>query len=323
MPGMLLRLMLEAMLTRMNELLRPCVAPLTALLVALSLAACEQQPAERPLQYSQAPAATVGAVYRLAVHPLHNPQRLTEAYQPLVDYLDATLPGIHIELEASRDYQAFEQKIRRREPSLLLTNPWQTLEAIKVGYRVIAMAGDADDFKGIFIVRKDSGIREPADLKGKTVSYPSPTALAAAIMPQYYLHTHGIDVRRDIRNIYVGSQESSIMNVYLGKAAAGATWPPPWRLFQRDHPAEAAQLEMRWETPPLLNNAVMVRDDVPAEVADTLRGALLGLAQAPQGGAILAGMQTARFHAADDASYAPVRAYVERFEKTVRPVESP
>lgn len=51
---------------------------------------------------------------------------------------------------------------------------------------MIAMAGDPKDFKGIFLVRIDSGIKVPADLKGKAVSYPSPTALAACIMPQYF-----------------------------------------------------------------------------------------------------------------------------------------
>lgn len=298
------------------------LAILATLLVAMLLAACEQQPAEKPLQYSSSPAGAVTPIYRLAIHPLHNPQKLSEAYQPLVDHLNRQLQGVQIEMEASRDYQAYEQKFRAREPAFLLPNPWQTLQAMKVGYHVIAMAGDAEDFKGVFIVRKDSSIKMPDDLKGKVVSYPSPTALAAAMMPQYYLHTKGIDINRDIQNIYVGSQESSIMNVYLGKAAAGATWPPPWRLFQKDHPNEAAQLEMIWETPPLMNNSVMVRDDVPEAIRELVKKALLDLAQAPEGKAILVGMATARFHAADDTSYDRVRDYIDRFEKEVRPVES-
>ena len=294
-------------------------------LFALLLGACEPAPADKPLQYSTAPAGVSAPVYRFAVHPLHNPQLLAEAYQPLVDYLNRQLSNASIEakieLEASRDYQAFEEKFRARSPAMLLPNPWQTLQAMKVGYRVIAMAGDTEDFKGIFIVRKDNGITTPADLKGKTVSYPSPTALAACIMPQYYLHQQGIDVNRDIQNAYVGSQESSIMNAYLGQSAAGVTWPPPWRLFQRDYPAEAAQLELIWETPPLMNNSVMLRDDVPAAVGDVVRKALLDLAQTSEGQKILAGMSTARFHAADDASYAKVRDYIATFEREVRPVE--
>jgi phosphonate transport system substrate-binding protein len=297
------------------------LATFICLMVAILLAACEQQPAEKPLQYSSvAPDGTV-PVYRLAIHPLYNPQKLSEIYQPLVAHLNQKLQGARIELEASRDYAAFEHKYTVREPALLLPNPWQTLAAMKMGYSVIAMAGDAEDFRGIFIVRKDGRIKVPTDLKGKAVSYPSPTALAAAIMPQYFLHTHGVDIKRDIQNVYVGSQESSIINVYLGKTAAGATWPPPWRLFQKDHPREAAELELAWETPPLLNNSVMVRDDVPETVRTQVAKALIELTETAQGRAILAGMETARFHAADDRSYGVVSEYIARFEKQVRRVE--
>lgn len=295
---------------------------LIALIATLSLLGCDRPVAPPALHYSSAPATATLPTYRLAIHPLHNPQKLAEAYQPLVDQLNRHLSGARIELEASRDYQVYEEKFRARSPAILLPNPWQTLQAMKVGYRVIAMAGDADDFKGIFIVRKDSGIKSPADLKGKTVSYPSPTALAACIMPQYFLHKQGIDVNRDIQNAYVGSQESSIMNAYLGKSAAGATWPPPWRLFQRDYPAEAAQLELIWETPPLMNNSVMLRDDVPAAVGETIRKTLLDLVETQEGQRILAGMSAARFHAADDASYTKVRDYIASFEREVRPVEN-
>lgn len=299
------------------------LAKLVTVLVAGMLTACEPAPQDKPLLYSLAPAPTAVPVYRLAVHPLHNPQMLSAAYQPLIDLLNAQLQGARLELEASRDYQAFEKKYTGREPAFLLPNPWQTLKAMKVGYRVIAMAGDAQDFKGIFIVRRDSGIQTPADLRGKVVCYPSPTAVAAAIMPQYFLHSQGINVTRDLQNVYVGSQESSIMNVYLGQAAAGATWPPPWRRFQKDYPNEAAALKVIWETVPLINNSVMVRDDVLPAVREQVRKALLALTQTPAGSVVLAGMETARFHPADDASYKVAEKFIRRFEQVVRPVENP
>src|ERR1035437_4335039 len=95
-----------------------------ALALALaSLLGCEQRSTERALAYRQAPASASTAVYRFAVHPLHNPKKLFQAYQPLVDALNRQLTGAHIELEASRDYQAYEQKIREREPEFLLPNP--------------------------------------------------------------------------------------------------------------------------------------------------------------------------------------------------------
>jgi len=292
------------------------------LIVFMLFPGCEQHPAEKPLPYSNVAANNATTIYSFAIHPLYNPQKLFQAYQPLVDQINHDLKGAQIELEASRDYAAYEQKFRARTPAFLLPNPWHTLEAKKVGYHVIAMAGDPADFKGIFLVRKDSGIKGPLDLKGKVVSYPSPTALAAAIMPQYFLYKKGININRDIRNEYVGSQESSIMNVYLGKSAAGVTWPTPWRLFQKEHPLEANQLKLIWQTPPLINNSVMVRDDVPAEVRDQVRKTLLELTNSPEGKAILSVMETNRFYPANDASYDVVSNYIKHFEKVIRPVES-
>ncbi len=291
--------------------------------MACALTACSPPAADKPLQYSTAPVGQSAPVYRLVPHPLYNPKTLSQVMQPLVDHLNLQLHGVRLELEASRDYQAFEQKFRAREAEVLMPNPWQTVEAIKVGYQVIAMWGDPEDFKGLFLVRKDGPIKTPADLRGKAVSYPSPTALAAAVMPQYFLHQQGININTDIQNHYVGSQESSIMNVYLGSVAAGATWPPPWRKFQKDHPAEAAQLKLLWETPSLVNNSVMVRNDMAPAVRQQITQTLLNLSNTPEGRNILAGMETTRFYPADNASYDVVRRYVERFEKEVRPIERP
>lgn len=292
-----------------------------SVLLALSLNACKQSPQNQEPKYGYAPVRQNDSVYSFAVHPLHNPQKLNQTYQPLIDYLNKQVTGAKLELEASRDYGSYEEKIRAKSPQFLLPNPWQTLQGMKNGYHVIAMAGDPEDFKGIFVVRRDSGIAKPSDLKGKGVSYPSPTALAACIMPQYFLHGHGIDVNKDIVNRYVGSQESSIMNAYLGQTAAGATWPPPWRAFQKDHPKEASEMKVIWETPSLINNSVMVRDDVPLPVQEQVRAALLKLPETPEGKNILADMETARFRPATDADYEVVTRYIAQFEKVVRPVE--
>jgi len=297
-------------------------AAVVATIFLVLTAGCKPSPQGAEPRYGDAPTAQTTPAYRFAVHPLHNPAKLAQAYQPLLDYLNGRLKGARLTLEASRDYADFEQKYQDRKPDLLLPNPWQTLQAMKVGYSVIAMAGDQRDFKGIFVVRKDGGIKNPSDLKGKAVSYPSPTALAACVMPQFFLHARGIDVNKEIENRYVGSQESSIMNVYLKITAAGATWPPPWRAFQKDHPQEAAELAVLWETEPLINNSVMVRDDLPAQIRDQVRKDLAGLQETEQGRTILAGLETARFTPASDKDYDVVRAYVERFERDVRKVQN-
>lgn len=288
------------------------------LLLSMVLLGCDAPTKPSGPAFSDTPKASSLPVARFAVHPLHNPQKLVTAYQPLIDLLNQKQTGVRFEVEASRDYASYEAKLGERAPEFALPNPWQTTQAIKNGYRVIAMAGSASDFKGIFLVRKDSDIKKLSDLVGKSISYPAPTALAASMMPQLYLQNHGINVVTETKSKYVGSQESSIMNVYLKDTAVGVTWPPPWRAFQKEHPAEAAQLMVAWETEALINNAVIARDDMPAPLVDIVKHTLFSLHKTPEGQRILAGMETDQFLPATNADYKVVDNFMNEFERKVR-----
>lgn len=259
--------------------------------------------------------------YIVGIHPLHNPKRLVEVYGPVVDYLNENIPQAHFTLEASRNYEEFEKKLYSRHFDFAMPNSYQTVRALKYGYRVFGKMGDDEMFRGIILVRKDSGIRKVSDLKGKKVSYPAPTALAATMMPQYYLHTHGIDVNRDIENLYVGSQESSIMNVLRGHVAAGATWPVPWKVFQQENPEMAAQLEVKWQTGTLPNNGWVAREDVPQALAENVGKALVALNKTQDGKGMLEKLGITRFERATNDTYKPVQRYLKTFSETVRPVD--
>jgi phosphonate transport system substrate-binding protein len=94
-----------------------------------------------------------------------------------------------------------------------------------------------------------------------------------------------------------------------------------WRAFQKEHPREAGELKVIWETESLINNSVMVRNDVPARVEAQVRALLLGLDRTREGKSILADMETARFLPASNKDYDVVRRYIFRFEREVRLVE--
>ncbi|OYY95246.1 MAG: hypothetical protein B7Y41_01685 [Hydrogenophilales bacterium 28-61-23] len=292
-----------------------------ALLSSLAwMVGCDEEKRAQEPQYLHQSPSQGERVVRFGVHPLHNPQKLHRVFAPLMAYLERRIPGTRFELEASNNYAHYEQKLKARRFEFALPNPYQTMLARDWGYRVIAKLDDDQDFRGIFLVRADSGISQPADLRGKAVSYPAPTALAAAMMPQLYLQKHGLDVNRDIENHYVGSQESSIMSVYLSRSAAGATWPPPWRTFQKNHAKEAAALRVAWETPPLINNAFVARRDLPEGLTNQVRLALLGLGESADGKAILADMESRGIVAAEDRDYAVVEHFMAEFVARVRPL---
>lgn len=292
--------------------------PLLLLLALLTLSGCDKAP-ERQYQpeYTRAAPADFKE-YVFGVHPQHNPERLHTLFGPIMNDLSAQIPGASFRLEASRDYESFNDKLYQRVFDFALPNPYQTVKALEHGYRVFGKMGDDDNFRGIILVRKDSPIHDVTDLKGKAISFPAPTALAATMLPQCFLHQHGLNVTQDIDIRYVGSQESSIMSVHLGNVAAGGTWPAPWRTFTREYPEAANNLKIMWETESLPSNSLMARDDLPEDVVVQVTRLLLTLHQRQEGRQWLDRMALSRFDAADAQTYQPVRQFLQRFSHDVR-----
>ena len=285
----------------------------------LFLGCDDREFAEYTPEYSTTPPLQKN-VYIFGVHPLHNPKRLFEVYQPMIDYINKHLDNAELHLEASRNYPAYDKKLFAGDFHFSLPNPYQTVMSTQYGYKIFGKMGDDENFRGIILVRKDSTIKEVSDLKGKNVSYPAPTALAATMMPQWYLYKHGININKDITNSYVGSQESSIMNVFLGKSAAASTWPPPWRAFIKERPEIEQQVEVKWETPSLPNNGLVVRNDVPQDIVDKVSSIIFSLHTHSQGKEILEAMELSIYEKADDKTYNPVRDFLKQFEAQVRTI---
>ena len=82
-------------------------------LSVLMLTSCSNDEADNTITYSQTSQIKGDRVYILGVHPLHNPSKLIDVYGPLADYLSEQLPGIKIQVEASKNYPAYDKKIEK------------------------------------------------------------------------------------------------------------------------------------------------------------------------------------------------------------------
>lgn len=295
------------------------LAKIILFLSLFTLIACsESKESEYAPQYSTESYLENKKEFIFGIHPLHNPKRLHEVFGPIVNYLSNNIMKVKFKLEASRNYAAFDEKLYTRKFHFALPNPYQTINAFKHDYTVFGKMSDDKNFRGIFLVRKDSGITDVTDLKGRAVSFPAPTALAATMMPQYYLQSHGLNVMKDIDIRYVGSQESSIMHVMLGNTVAGATWPPPWRALSKERPKLAKELKVIWQTEPLPNNSLIVRNDVDKETLRQVKKLLLNLHNVKEGKEWLKKMELSRFEDATNQTYQPVLEFLTRFRNTVR-----
>jgi phosphonate transport system substrate-binding protein len=229
-------------------------------------------------------------------------------------YLEQQIPNVEFSLETSSDYASYEQKLRRGQFHFALPNPYQTIESLSSGYRVTARMAPDSVFKGLIIARKDSQIKQHEQLKQRSIAFTAKTALAATMMPKYYLYMNGVNVDKEMQPRYVTSQFSAIMNVYNKDTFVAATWPVAYKAWQREFPEAANELETLWETPSLINNAWIVRKDVPTSVTDSVTALLVHLSDTEQGKTLLAPTSSDGFIAASDADYQPVREFLNAYQ---------
>lgn len=288
------------------------------LAAALLACACKEKAPAAPYapSFSAAPAQGKVPEYSFGVTPMANFRTIYEVFQPIVEHLNGGLGDARLVLEVPRGLDEHARQLKERHFAFSLSNPYHAWNAVQHdGYRFFAKMGGDDAFHGIWIVRRGSGIAALSDLKGRKIGFPPASALAATMMTRLQLKQAGVDPQADGNAVFVGSQHGSIMAVHAGQVDAGATWPLAWSAFQRSHPREAATLEARFPTAPLVNQAILARDDVPPAVVARVAELLSAMHTTDKGRALLARVPVERFEPASAAQYDKVRLFMEKYRQ--------
>jgi phosphonate transport system substrate-binding protein len=251
----------------------------------------------------------------IAPHPFNNPERLNNAFSPLINILNKEIPQYKFKLETSKDYADFNAKIKTKRIEIIIPNPYQTIEAMKFNYHVFAKYADDERFRGILLVRKDSNINKISDLKGKTIAYPAPSAIAAAMMPKVYMMEQGLNVNVDTKTKYVGTQESSILALYHKEVDAACTWPISWELFVNENTKMTDQLKIVFQTDNLVNLSVMARNDVDEKLIENIKKTLMNLSNNVEGQNVLLKFNVSKIIDGNDKSYEKVNIFLNKYKK--------
>ena len=260
-------------------------------------------------------AAVAEASYVFGFHPHLNPQELVAAYQPILDYLEAHIPGVTFRLEGAKDYGEFEARLAAGHYHFALPNPVQTLLAQRAGYRVIAKNFPDNDFRGVLVSRQGA-VKTLRELNGQLLCFPSETAVAATLLPLWHLHRHGVDVK-SLRLRYTGTQVAALLNAWAGEAAACGVSARFLRAFQRDEPAKSAALSLLFTTEPLSHNGVVARRDLPPALTARVAATLVAMGNDPAVDPARFKLGQHRFERADDETYRPLRAFLERYDAAI------
>lgn len=204
---------------------------------------------------------------------------LTARYwNPILAYVGRR-SGVELSLSMGKSANETSAMEARGEFDYVYTNHIFSPEEEAAGYRVFARAA-GEPIHGQIVVAEAGAVRSLSDLRGREVGFPSRTAFVGYAVPMAALIRAGVSVTP----VFGGNQEGIMAQLRAGKVAAAAVNSKAMRQY-----AERENLAYRvlWTSEAYLDIPLAAHPRVPAAELKAVRQAFVGMADDPEGLAIL------------------------------------
>jgi len=243
-------------------------------------------------------------------------QAFYELNTPFVNYLNERLDGIQVKIVANSQFSTYVDKLKNGLFDLAGANGIMTLESIRNGYSILAASVDQDANAGAIVVNKDSSINKVSDLEGKSIASAGSPALGN-LLNTIYLSKKGLNINKKCKLNYLESFESVILNVYLGKCSAGLITINGWHSFIKRRPDIASKVALKWTTPAVAGNALLILNSVNEKTASQLKRLILTMHMNEQGSKALANLGFIKYVPADSNTYQPFRDLLKEYSQLI------
>jgi phosphonate transport system substrate-binding protein len=251
-------------------------------------------------------------VFRVTTIPEEAATEQVRKFMPIAAYLEKRL-GMKVEFTPVSDYPAAVEALVGKKVDLVWFGGFTHVQAqIRSGGKIVPIAQREEDtrFQSVFIAKKDSGIRSLADLKGRQVSFGSQSSTSGHLMPRHFLLQAGLNPEKDFRRIaYSGAHDATIASVVSGKVDAAALDVTVWRKFVTEKRVDTNDVDVFFTTPTFFNYNWSVHADMPADLREKVKKALLDLDPAtPEGKEILQLNRATRYIPTSPENYKSLEA---------------
>ncbi len=206
--------------------------------------------------------------------PKYNPRIMYQLYQPFIDYLSEQTP-YQFEINLSRVYEDTIDRLGRGKIVIISCGPASYVKAReKYAVRPILRTLSRDGnpyYRGIIAVREDSSIRHLQDLKGKRFAFGQAWSTAGHILPEYYLLKARVRLSDLKHYSFLRHHDSVAVAVLQGQFDAGAVKDIIAYKYQKEG------LRFIFATDPISTVPIVVRNDAPGELVESVKSALLKL----------------------------------------------
>jgi phosphonate transport system substrate-binding protein len=234
-----------------------------------------------------------------------------ERFRPLAGYLSKKL-GIPVEFTVEERYRDLMSGFHTEKYDGAFFESFHAAMAIrKDGVVPVARTVNLDGsstYRGRVFVRKDSGIHEVQDLRGKRMAFVDLATTSGYVFPIALLRQKGVADPDTFLGpqTFVGRHDTAIYAVLDGKADAGAAKSTVFDKIRAEDPRVARDLLVLADSAPMPSSTLCVRNDLPTELQAKLKGALLDLARDPEGAKVLYALGATRFVETAAAEFQPV-----------------
>ena len=234
-----------------------------------------------------------------------------QRYQPLAAALSREL-DMEVELTMMSRYGNIIDRLRNQQlDAAFLGSLTAALAIVQLDIEPLARPVVQDGSgtnRGQLFVRKDSGIRTAADLRGKVMAFVDPASTAGYLFPLAWLKENGADDYRTLFKEYffAGSHDAAIDAVLKKQADIGATKDIVLNYYLDQNPGAREQLVVLASSPPVPTNALCIMRRVSKETRAKIKACLLALDATQAGREVLKPLRATRFAAATADDYRPV-----------------
>ena len=227
---------------------------------------------------SRLPAATVTEL-KISAIPDEHPQEMLRIYTPFADYLTKEI-GIPVKFTLVVDYAAAVQELAAGKLDMVWYGGLTSVQAARMakGAKRIVMRREDTEFKSQFITRKDTGIHELKDLKGKTFTFGSVSSTSGHLMPRFYLLKAGVNPEKDFSDFsFSGAHDTTAAWVETGRFDAGALNFLVWDKLVSTKKVNTNKVIVFWTTPPFVDYVWTVRGGLDKGIVEKISKAFLKL----------------------------------------------
>lgn len=243
----------------------------------------------------------------LGVFPRYKAAENTTMYTPLADHLSERL-GRKVTLSTSKDFDSFWQEVTEQRYDIVHYNQYHYIQSART-YRVIAHTEEfgKSAVAGALFVRKDSGISEISQLRGRTVIFGGgKDAMLSYIAPRFLLMQAGLK-EGDFKTEFAVNPPNALLALYHKQADAAGGGDILNDLAVVKNAINADELKVLATTEPLLFLPWAVKRSMPAKLRDSIQALLVDLDKNEPGKKALSAARTTRMGKTQDKDYDPHR----------------